>query len=199
MSATAAFLIRALTGASVRWLGAEPVARQRIYFANHTSTLDAAVLWAALPEGIRERTRPVAAKDYWSAGRVRPWLADHVFRALLIERRKVTAENNPLRAMLAVLDAGESLILFPEGGRFPGPEPQPFKGGLYHLAKDRPETELVPIYLENLNRILPKGEFVFVPLLGSITVGGPMRLEPGETKADFLARAREAVWSLRLT
>lgn len=199
MSARVAFLIRALTGANARWLGAEPVARQRIYFANHTSTLDAAVLWAALPSDIRARTRPVAAKDYWSAGFIRPWLADHVFRALLIERRKVTAENNPLRAMLAVLDAGESLIIFPEGGRFAGPEPQPFKGGLYHLAKDRPETELVPIYLENLNRILPKGEIFFVPLLGSITVGKPLRLEPGETKADFLARAREAVWSLRLT
>jgi 1-acyl-sn-glycerol-3-phosphate acyltransferase len=122
-----------------------------------------------------------------------------VFRALLIERRRVTAENNPLRAMLGVLDAGESLIIFPEGGRFAGPEPQPFKGGLYHLAKDRPETELVPIYLENLNRILPKGEVFLVPLLGSITVGKPMRLEFGETKADFLARAREAVWNLRLT
>lgn len=199
MSAKVAFLIRALTGANARWLGAEPVARQRIYFANHTSTLDAAVLWAALPADIRAKTRPVAAKDYWSSGWVRPWLADQVFRALLIERRKVTAENNPLRAMLGVLDAGESLIIFPEGGRFPGPEPQPFKGGLYHLAKDRPGTELVPIYLENLNRILPKGEIVFVPLLGSITVGKPLRLETGETKADFLARAREAVWSLRLT
>lgn len=199
MSAKVAFLIRALTGANARWLGAEPVARQRIYFANHTSTLDAAVLWAALPADIRAKTRPVAAKDYWSSGWVRPWLADQVFRALLIERRKVTAENNPLRAMLGVLDAGESLIIFPEGGRFPGPEPQPFKGGLYHLAKDRPGTELVPVYLENLNRILPKGEIVFVPLLGSITVGKPLRLESGETKADFLARAREAVWSLRLT
>ena len=199
MSAKVAFLIRALTGANARWLGAEPVARQRIYFANHTSTLDAAVLWAALPADIRAKTRPVAAKDYWSSGWVRPWLADQVFRALLIERRKVTVENNPLRAMLGVLDAGESLIIFPEGGRFPGPEPQPFKGGLYHLAKDRPGTELVPIYLENLNRILPKGEIVFVPLLGSITVGKPLRLETGETKADFLARAREAVWSLRLT
>jgi 1-acyl-sn-glycerol-3-phosphate acyltransferase len=121
-----------------------------------------------------------------------------VFRALLIERRKVTHENNPLRDMLAVLDAGESLIIFPEGGRFPGPEPQKFKGGLFHLAKDRPQVELVPVYLENLNRILPKGEVLPVPLLGSITVGTPIRLESGETKVGFLDRAREAVWSLHL-
>ena len=138
MTSLVAFIVRLVSGLQARWLGAEPVDCQRVYFANHTSTLDAAVLWAALPPLIREKTRPVAAKDYWSANSVRRWLANDIFRALLIERRKVTIENNPLREMLAVLDEGESLIIFPEGGRFAGPEPQEFKGGLFHLAKDRP-------------------------------------------------------------
>jgi 1-acyl-sn-glycerol-3-phosphate acyltransferase len=179
-------------------VGIDPVDRQRVYFANHTSNLDAAVLWASLPPSIREKTRPVAAKDYWSGSALRRWLAHDVFRALLIERRKVTAENNPLREMIVVLDSGESLIIFPEGGRFPGPEPQQFKPGLFHLAKDRPEVELIPVYLENLNRILPKGQILPVPLLGSITVGEPLRIQPGEGKMAFLDRARQAVWSLRL-
>ena len=109
----------------------------------------------------------------------------------------MTSENNPLPEILAVQDAGDSLIIFPEGGRFPGPEPQKFKGGLFHLAKDRPQVQFVPVYLENLNRILPKGEILPVPLVGSITVGSPIRLESGETKAEFLDRARLAVWSLR--
>ena len=143
MKSLVAYLVRLLSGLRPRWLGTDPSDCQRVYFANHTSTLDAAVLWASLPASIRERTRPVAARDYWTANALRRWLANEVFRALLIERRKVTHENNPLRAMLAVLDAGESLIIFPEGGRFPGPEPQKFKGGLFHLAKDRPEVELV--------------------------------------------------------
>jgi 1-acyl-sn-glycerol-3-phosphate acyltransferase len=198
MTSLVAFVVRVLSGLQARWLGTDPIDCQRVYFANHTSTLDAAVLWATLPASLREKTRPVAARDYWTAGALRRWLANDVFRALLIERQKVTSENNPLREMLAVLDAGESLIIFPEGGRFPGPEPQAFKGGLFHLAKDRPQVPLVPVYLENLNRILPKGEILPVPLLGSITVGTPIRLEPGETKAEFLGRAREAVWSLRL-
>jgi 1-acyl-sn-glycerol-3-phosphate acyltransferase len=190
--------IRLLSGVRARWMGTDPVDRQRLYFANHTSNLDAAVLWACLPPFLREKTRPVAAKDYWTGSALRRWLANEIFRALLIERRKVTAENNPLREMVAVLDAGESLIIFPEGGRFPGPEPQHFKPGLFHLAKDRPEVELVPVYLENLNRILPKGQILPVPLLGSITVGQPLWLEQGEAKVAFLDRAREAVWSLRL-
>jgi len=199
MSTFVAFLVRLLTGLQARWLDIEPVDRQRIYFANHSSTLDAAALWAALPENLRTKTRPVAARDYWTTSALRRWLAHRIFRALLIERKKVTAENNPLSDMLAALDAGESLIIFPEGGRFSGPEPQRFKGGLYHLAKDRPAVELVPVYLENLNRILPKGEFLAVPLMGSLTLGAPLRLEPGETKQAFLERAREAVWNLRLT
>jgi 1-acyl-sn-glycerol-3-phosphate acyltransferase len=199
MTSLVAFLVRLLSGLQTRWLGTEPRDCQRVYFSNHTSTLDAAALWAALPASIREKTRPVAAKDYWNVSALRRWLANEIFRALLIERHKVTSENNPLREMLAVLDAGESLIIFPEGGRFPGPEPQKFKGGLFHLAKDRPQVELVPVYLENLNRILPKGEVLPVPLLGSITIGSPIRLESGETKVHFLDRSRDAVWSLRLT
>ena len=198
MKALVAWLVCVLSGLRARWVGTDPLEIQRVYFANHTSNLDAAVLWASLPLPIREKTRPVAAKDYWTGSALRRWLANEVFRALLIERRKVTAENNPLREMIAVLDSGESLIIFPEGGRFPGPEPQPFKSGLFHLAKDRPQVELVPVYLENLNRILPKGQILPVPLLGSITVGEPLRLEPGEAKLAFLDRAREAVWSLRL-
>ena len=196
VSAFVAVLIRLITGLQARWPGAEPLDRQRIYLANHTSNLDAVVIWAALPEFIRKKTRPVAARDYWQTG-FRQWLANDVFRAVLIERRKVTVENNPLREMLAVLDGGESLIIFPEGGRFAGPEPQKFKGGLHHLAKDRPQVELVPVYLENLNRILPKGEVLLVPLLGSLTIGAPITLGAEETKGDFLERARQAVWSLR--
>ena len=126
MSAVAASLLRTLCGVRVRWLGCEPVAHQRIYFATHTSHLDAVALWAALPPLLRTRTRPVAAKDYWEANRVRRWLAGQVFHALLIERLKVTTQQNPLREMLAALDAGDSLILFPEGTRSASVEPQAF-------------------------------------------------------------------------
>jgi 1-acyl-sn-glycerol-3-phosphate acyltransferase len=126
-------------------------------------------------------------------------LACDVFNALLIERKKPTPECNPLDDMVNALGDRHSLILFPEGGRQTTPEPQPFKGGLYHLAKKRPDVELVPVWMENLNRILPKGEILPVPLLGSVTFGAPIRLEAGEAKPDFLTRAREAVIGLRVS
>lgn len=189
--------LRLATGATAWWRGCGPEIRQRIYFANHTSNLDGPLLWASLPPALREKTRMVAAHDYWSVGRLRPWLAQSVFRAVLIERKKPTAECNPLDVMLQAMGEDHSLIIFPEGGRQTSPDPQPFKAGLYHLARRRPDVELVPVWMENLNRILPKGEFLPAPLLGSLVFGAPIRLEEGETKPAFLDRARESVLCLR--
>ena len=192
-------LARLISGANARWAGCSPDARQRIYFANHTSHLDALVLWAVLPRPLRARTRPVAARDYWTAGRLRRRIAEQVFHAVLIERRKPTPDNNPLEDMVAALGHTNSLIVFPEGTRGAGPDPGTFKGGLYHLAKRRPDVELVPVLIDNLNRILPKGEILPVPLLGSVSFGTPIRLEPAEEKTAFLERAREALIALRQT
>jgi len=189
-------LVRVLTGVRARWVGAAPEKRQRIYFANHTSNLDAVVIWASLPSELRAITRPVAAHDYWTKGLTRPYLAKHVFNAVLIERKNVTVKNNPLTPMLAALDAGSSLIIFPEGGRMAGGEPAAFKSGIHHLAAKRPDVELVPVWIDNVNRVLPKGEFLPVPMLGSVTIGAPMKLAEGETKDGFLMRARAAMCTL---
>lgn len=190
-------LANLVSGARPRWIGCLPDVRQRIYFANHTSHLDALVLWAVLPPLVRMLARPVAARDYWTAGALRKRIAEDVFHAVLIERRKPTAEDNPLNEMLNALGESHSLIVFPEGTRGTGLEPGQFKGGLFHLARRRRDVELIPVLLENLNRILPKGEFLPVPLLGSVSFGAPIRLEEGEEKAAFLSRARQAVLSLR--
>ena len=89
------FTVRFLCGGQPLWKGCVPEARQRIYFANHTSHLDAVLIWAALPPAVRGRTRPVAAADYWRNGAVRRYLADRVFHALLIDRTRVTARKSP--------------------------------------------------------------------------------------------------------
>jgi len=196
-SAIVVGLARLIAGTGVRWSGCSPELRQRIYFANHTSNLDALIVWISLPDAIRKQTRPVAARDYWTSGKLRLYLANKVFHAVLIERKKVTANNNPLDLLIDALDQNSSLIIFPEGGRHDGPEAGPFKSGIYHLGKKRPAVELVPVYIDNANRILPKGEVLPVPLLSSITFGVPLRVNPLEAKADFLGRARAAVNTLR--
>jgi 1-acyl-sn-glycerol-3-phosphate acyltransferase len=195
-----ATLLRILTGVRARFVGFDPETCPpacRIFFANHTSNLDGPTIWASLPRNMRRATRPMAAKDYWSKGPIRRYLALKVFRCVLIERKKVTPSNNPLRDMQAAIDEGASLILFPEGTRGEGGAVGTFKPGLYHLARRCADVELVPVYLENLNRMLPKGEFLFIPLLSTAYFGAPMKLIAGESKEAFLIRAKAAVEALR--
>ena len=198
---------RAVSGVQVRWSdGFSDTGRQRIYFANHTSHLDFVVLWSALPADVRARTRPVAAKDYWESG-VKAYLAQNVFRAVLVQRGAVAqaASEEEARAagratieqLAEALGETDSLILFPEGTRGTGEAVAPFRSGLFHLAKRKPDAELVAAYLENLNRILPKGEFLPVPLISVLTFGAPMLVEESESKEAFLERARAAVCGLR--
>jgi 1-acyl-sn-glycerol-3-phosphate acyltransferase len=188
--------VKILTRVDVRWL-CQLDTRQRIYFANHTSHLDTLVLWAALPPKLRDLTRPAAAKDYWAANKLRLYLATSVFHAVLIERINVNKSNNPLQAVLQALGDRYSLILFPEGKRNPGPELGEFKSGLYHIARLRPDLELVPVYIKNLNRILPKGRHLPVPASTGVIFGPPLKISGHETKVAFLQRARAAVCSLQ--
>jgi len=194
---TLAAMARLLSGASVRWIASQPDTCQRVYFANHTSHLDALLIWSSLPQPVRELTRPVAAKDYWSRGVLRRWLAEEVFDALLIDRTDINVHQSPVDLMLREIGSTRSLIVFPEGSRSITGDLGEFKSGLYYLAKKRPDIELVPVHIDNLNRILPRGEFLPVPLLSCISFGPPMWLEHGEAKASFLARARKAVQALK--
>ena len=191
-----ALIAKLLSGATVRWIDCQPDTCQRIYFANHTSHLDALVLWSSLPKEVRAVTRPVAAKDYWEKGWVRRYMAS-VFNAMLIDRLKVKVHQSPVETMLREMGDKYSLIVFPEGGRGEENEIGEFKSGLYYLGKKRPDLELVPVYIDNLNRVLPRGEFLPVPLLSCITIGAPIYLERGEPKVDFLKRARAAVLRLK--
>lgn len=191
-----ASVAKLLSGATSRWIDCQPDTCQRIYFANHTSHLDALVVWASLPTEVRNLTRPVAAKDYWDRGPLRRYLANS-FNALLIDRKKIKVHNSPVDMLLREVGNTHSMIVFPEGGRNTSGEMGAFKSGIYHLSKKRPDVELVPVYIDNLNRVLPRGEFLPVPLLSCISFGPPIWLEPGEKKNSFLSRAREAVLNLR--
>ncbi len=207
MSALSASIIaacaRALAGPSARWINCRPSTRQRVYFANHTSHLDFVVLWSVLPKRVRALTRPVAAKDYWDSG-LRKRIAVNAFNAVLVERNAksgdgdhVAAARNTLEMLLQAVGTENSLIVFPEGTRGDGLQVGPFKSGIYYLWSRRPDVQFVPVYLSNLNRILPKGEFLPVPVISRVTFGAPLRLDENETKESFLTKAHAAVCALR--
>jgi len=200
LAALTAFAItsaaRLLTGARALWLGSTAQATQRLYYANHSSHGDFVLLWASLPPELRKRTRPVAGADYWQKPGVRSFLINTVFNGVLVDRERKEGAN-PLQAMLDALDGGDSLIIFPEGTRNLGDEPLlSFKSGLYHLAQARPDVELVPVWIANLNRVMPKGRALPLPLLCTLSFGAALEPIEGEGKDAFLERARNALLAL---
>jgi len=189
-------LIRVLTGSQARWHGCPPKAEQRIYFANHQSHADLVLIWAALPRDLRAVTRPIAAREYWTKTPFRQWITTEVFNAIYVARER-TADQDPLEPLIAALEQGDSIILFPEGTRNHTEEPQMFKAGLFNLACKFPHVVLVPTWIANVQRVMPKGEVVPVPVLCSVTFGTPVRVQEGEERRPFLSRARDAVIALR--
>ncbi len=189
---------RFMTAPRAIWQGIEPVPRQRVYFANHSSNGDFVLIWTVLPAHLRRQTRPVAALDYWLTSPLRAFIGRDVFNAVLIDRRPEARTKDPVAQMASALDSGASLILFPEGRRNSADEPLlPFKSGLYHLASARPAVDLVPVWIANLNKVMPKGEVIPVPLICTLTFGAPIHLAADEAKSDFLARAAQALLMLR--
>jgi 1-acyl-sn-glycerol-3-phosphate acyltransferase len=188
-------VVKLLVGAYARWVGTTPSGAQRIYFANHTSHIDTLAIWSSLPGALRRRTRPIAARDYWGSG-VRQYIATRGFGAVLIDRAREDRATDPLEPLRAALRDGDSLILFPEGTRGTSAVPARFRSGLHRLANEFPAVELVPVYLDNLHRALPKGSLLPVPMVCTVRFGAPLTRIADEAREDFLARARAAVMTL---
>ena len=188
-------LVRILVGARSEWRGCAPDTARRIYFANHSSHFDTIAVMAALPWPVRRLTHPVAARDYWGKNKFRRFIAETVLRAVLIDR-KPKPGSEPLAPLERLLSDGKSILIFPEGTRAEGDEVAPFRSGIFRLAVGFPDVELVPVYLDNLRRILPKGSMLPVPITCTARFGKPLHVEPGEDKAAFLERARAAVLAL---
>ncbi|WP_431300139.1 lysophospholipid acyltransferase family protein [Tabrizicola sp. BL-A-41-H6] len=188
---------RFITAPRAIWQGIAPERGLRVYYANHSSNGDFVLIWTVLPAPLRRDTRPVAALDYWLTSPLRAFIGRDVFNAVLIDRRPEARTTDPVEQMVAALDQGASLILFPEGKRNVSDERLlPFKSGLFHLARSRPSVDLVPVWIANLNKVMPKGEVIPVPLICTLTFGAPLRISEGETKDAFLARASEALLAL---
>src|SRR5471032_2106209 len=179
-----AAVARLITGAQGHWKGVPPKAEQRIYFANHQSHLDWVLVWATLPADLRVQTRPIAAADYWTKTPLKHWITREVFRAVYVDRERKEGGRDPL-------------VIFPEGTRSNKGMPQEFKSGIFRLAKQFPSVQLIPCWIDNVQRVMPKGEVVPVPILCTVTFGAPCNLGVEEPKADFLARARAAVIGLK--
>lgn len=165
-----------------------------ILIANHSSHLDTAALLSLFPGSRLRHIRPVAAADYFERNRIVGWLTRTLFNTLPIVRSNITAETDPRPRMVAALAAGQSLILFPSGTRGTGESTGKFRGGVAHLVQHMPSAPVVPVYLENMGRSLPKGEFVPVPFFCGIRIGAPLFLSG--TQEEILSVLEATVQAL---
>ena len=168
----------------------------KVYYANHASHGEFVLVWISLPKTWRMLTQPVAGADYWLGSKLKAFIAEQVFRVLLIDR-----QHDPKQAVAAMdgaLKQGKSLILFPEGTRNTTDDQVllPFKSGLYHLARENENVEFVPVWINNINRVLPKGKILPIPLLCDVRIGEVIKKLPDEDKTEFLTRTRQALLDL---
>ena len=189
---------RLLTGARSLWVGCQPELKQRIYFANHNSHIDFILLWSSLPKDIRRRTRPVAASDYWTKDGFRRFLIQDTFNGVTIKRNRENDED-PLQPIKDVLKQGYSIIFFPEGTRNLEDDVEllPFKSGLYNLHREFPDIDIIPVWISNLKRVMPKGALVPLPLLSTIIFGSPLEQHMEMDKKEFLDYAQQQLLKLK--
>lgn len=188
---------RAVTAVRAVWPETGLPSRPCVYYANHSSHGDFVLVWTVLPPRLRHRARPVAGAEYWLKSGLNRFIGSDVFNAVLIARDRDKRTEDPVVQMAAAIDAGSSLILFPEGTRNQtDARILPFKSGIFHLAMARPDVDLVPVWISNLNRVMPKGEIVPIPLICTVTFGSALRITPGEGKDVFLERMQAALLAL---
>lgn len=189
---------RLLTGARSIWFGCQPEMKQRIFYANHNSHIDFILLWSSLPPEIRRKTRPVAASDYWMKDRFRRFLIQDTFSGVTIQRNRED-QSDPLHPIKEVLSEGYSIIFFPEGTRNLEDDIQllDFKSGLYHLSKQFPDVEVIPVWISNLKRVMPKGAIVPLPLLSTVIFGAPLDKNQYSAKKEFLEYAQQELLKLK--
>lgn len=189
---------RLLTGARSLWVGCEPELKQRIYYANHNSHIDFILLWSSLPKPIRRQTRPIAASDYWLKDGFRRFLIQDTFSGVTIQRQRENHED-PLHPVKEVLAQGYSIIFFPEGTRNLNDDVEllDFKSGLYYLSQEFPQVEIVPVWISNLKRVMPKGAFIPLPLLSTVIFGCPLKDIETLDKQIFLQYAKEELVKLK--
>jgi len=166
-----------------------------VLVANHTSHLDTVSLLSLFPLGRLRRIRPCAAADYFGRNQAVLMLSRTFFNILPIARVNIEAGVHPIEHMRRTLTRGESLLLFPEGTRGAAGELGELRAGIAHLAEQIPGLTIVPAYLENMGRALPKGEYLPVPFFCEVRLGSPRTLSG--TREQMLAELRSALETLR--
>ncbi len=156
-----------------------------IVVGNHTSHLDALVLFHALPQRIKWNVYFGAAADRWFVtGRkelvMQPWYQSLVMGTFPIQRG---GGSRALEYPKWLLSHGANLVIFPEGTRSTSRKMAKFRHGVSILATEF-DVPVVPIYLTGLNKLRPKGTREITPGPAGAHFQPAIRLPKGTSVPD---------------
>ena len=169
--------------------------KQFILIANHNSHMDTMAIMSAIPSRYIHKVHPIAARDFFGGSLFKKILMRYLVNATLIQRDRDDPENDPIDSMDKMLKKSRSLILFPEGSRgVPGVMTK-FKKGLGYLIQRNPEIKVIPVYLDNVYKTLPRGKNLILPYNCSIKFGDPIQFKSMEME-DILLSSEKAMQNL---
>lgn len=163
--------------------------KQFILIANHNSHMDTMAIMSAIPHRFIHKVHPVAARDFFGKNLFQKILMRYLVNATLIRRDRDNKERDPINDMDKMLKKKRSLILFPEGSRGVAGKMSNFKKGLGYLVQKNPKISVIPVYLENIYKTLPKGKRLILPYNCSIKFGEPIKFSSLEMN-DILKTAK---------
>lgn len=99
-----------------------------------------------------------------------------------------TADREALRRCIAVLEAGEPLVLFPEGERKSGPTVQPLFDGAAYVAL-KAGVPIVPVGIGGSEAVMPKGKRMIRPSKVHVIIGEPILPPPSLSGSRVSRRA----------
>ena len=170
--------------------------KQFILIANHNSHMDTMALMSAIPSRFIHRVHPIAARDFFGGSLFSRILMRYLVNATLIRRDREDPERDPIDDMDKMLKKQRSLILYPEGSRgIPG-KMSNFKRGLGYLVQRNPNINVIPVYLENIYKTLPKGKKLILPYNCSIKFGQPIKFDSLEME-DILKTAEKEILKIK--
>ncbi|MBI5289298.1 MAG: 1-acyl-sn-glycerol-3-phosphate acyltransferase [Chloroflexi bacterium] len=163
-----------------------------IVMPNHSSHFDTPAALSVLPERIRARTAVAAAADKFYRPGKKGWWYSLFFNAFPIERGSGSAALDYAKTLLS---GGWSILMYPEGTRSVNGEMARFHHGVSLLALGA-GVPVVPIYMEGLRDVMPKGQREPRPAAVRIRIGAPVRIQPGTSVPDGTAQLERAVREL---
>ncbi len=168
---------------------AVPIGKPYILAANHSSHLDTGAVVAALArsQGLDEalRLHVLGARDYFFSSRFRGWAVSKLLNVVPIERHESSLAS--LKLVKGILQAGEPVLIFPEGTRSRDGEVQDFKAGLGLIAWEL-QVPVVPLAISGTHKALPAGKSWPTRHPIKIVFGEPMLMQRYQQQRGHLSR-----------